>query len=47
MKFKIGDKVMWNGFTGTITEIVSEKKKRYKVLFDWILELNETDLESA
>ena len=47
MKFKIGDKVKWRGFIGTVTEIVSEKKKRYKVMFDLVLELNETDLQSA
>ena len=47
MKFKVGQEVIWNGQIGTIIEIVSEKKKRYKVMFQFLIEIHENELRDA
>lgn len=47
MKFKVGQNVIWKGQTGTIMEIVSEKKKRYKVMFQFPIEIHESELKDA
>lgn len=47
MKFKLGQSVIWKGQTGTIIEIISEKKKRYKVMFQFPIEIHENELQDA
>lgn len=47
MKFKVGQNVIWQGQSGTIIEIVSEKKKRYKVMFQFAIEIHESELQDA
>ena len=47
MKFKVGQIVVWKGQTGTIVSIASEKKKRYKVMFQFPIEIHESELTDA
>ena len=47
MKFQIGQLVKWRGITGTIIEVVSEKKKRYKVMFQFAIDIHESELTDA
>jgi hypothetical protein len=47
MKFKVGQIVKWRGINGTIIEVVSEKKKRYKVMFQLAIDIHESELTDA
>jgi hypothetical protein len=48
MKFKVGQIVYYKGLSGTVIEIISEKKKTYKLLvFNNPVIVNEIELKDA